>query len=61
VLDGDVATVIAETAQSDDVHLLFVGSRGHGPVREALFGGVGAALMRCARCPLVIVPDGSQR
>ena len=42
VLEGDVAEVFAEAASSDDVALLYVGSRGYGPLREALFGGVGA-------------------
>jgi nucleotide-binding universal stress UspA family protein len=60
VLAGDVAEVIAEAASSDDVALLYVGSRGYGPLREALFGGVGGGLLQCARCPLVIVPRGAQ-
>lgn len=60
VLEGDVAEVIAEAASSDDVALLYVGSRGYGPLREALFGGVGGGLLQCVRCPLVIVPRGAQ-
>jgi nucleotide-binding universal stress UspA family protein len=60
VLEGDVAEVIAEAANRDDVSLLYVGSRGYGPLREALVGGVAGALLQCARCPLVIVPRGAQ-
>lgn len=60
VLEGDVATVIAEAASDDDVALLYVGSRGYGPLREALFGGVAGALLQSARCPLVIVPRSAQ-
>jgi len=60
VVEGDVADVIAEAASADDVALLYVGSRGYGPLREALFGGVAGALLRTARCPLVIVPQSCQ-
>jgi nucleotide-binding universal stress UspA family protein len=59
VLEGDVAEVIAETAHDDDIGLLFAGSRGYGPLREALLGGVGGGLLQTARCPLVIIPRGS--
>jgi nucleotide-binding universal stress UspA family protein len=61
VLEGDVAEVIAQGASEDDVGLLFAGSRGYGPLREALLGGVGGELLRTARCPLVIIPRGSRR
>ena len=60
VLEGDVAATIVEAAARDDVGLLFVGSRGYGPLREALFGGVAGALLNNARCPLVIVPRSAQ-
>jgi hypothetical protein len=40
--------------------MLFVGSRGYGPLREALFGGVAGALLIAARCPLVIVSGSAQ-
>ena len=60
VLAGDVAEVIAEAAASDDVALLYVGSRGYGPLREAVFGGVAGGLLQTARCPLVIVPRSSR-
>ena len=56
LLEGDTATVIAEAADKDSIGLLFVGSRGYGPLREALLGGIGGALLRTAHCPLMIIP-----
>jgi len=60
VLEGDVATVVAEAASEDGIGLLFAGSRGYGPLREALIGGVGGALLRTSPCPLVIIPRRSR-
>jgi nucleotide-binding universal stress UspA family protein len=56
VLEGDAAEVVAEAAQRDNVGLLYAGSRGYGPVREALLAGFTGSLLRSARCPLVLVP-----
>jgi len=55
VLEGDAAA-LAEAAHKDKVGVLYVGSRGYGPLREAILGGFTGALLRTARCPLVIVP-----
>jgi nucleotide-binding universal stress UspA family protein len=44
---------------SGDVDLLVCGSRGYGPVRSVLLGGVTHPLIRKAQCPVVIVPRGS--
>ena len=41
---------------SQDVDLLVCGSRGYGPVRSVLLGGVTHSLIRHAHCPVVIVP-----
>ena len=38
------------------VDLLFVGSRGYGPLRRALLGNVSGALVREAGCPVVVTP-----
>jgi nucleotide-binding universal stress UspA family protein len=35
--------------------LLVVGGYSHGPLREAVFGGVTAALIRHAACPVLMV------
>ena len=43
------------TDATADLDLLAVGSRGYGPLRAVLLGGVSAALMRQAGCPVAIV------
>ena len=43
---------------SIDVELLVCGSRGYGPLRAALLGGVSSALAHSASCPLLVVPRG---
>jgi nucleotide-binding universal stress UspA family protein len=55
--EGDPAEVLA--ARSRELDLLVVGSRGYGPVRQVLIGGVSAELMRRAACPVLIVPRSS--
>lgn len=59
VLDGEPARMIARQAAEDEVDLLLLGSRSHGPVRRVLLGSVSEALMRVAPCPVVIVPRSS--
>jgi len=54
VLVGDVADALAAL----DVDVLFCGSRGYGPLRSVLLGGVSSRLMRRSRSPLVVVPRG---
>lgn len=61
VLEGDVAEVIANASRGDGADLLYVGSRGYGPLREALLGGVAGALLHTTHIPLVIFPRGSRR
>jgi nucleotide-binding universal stress UspA family protein len=53
VLSGDVVDTLAEL---DDVDVLFCGSRGYGPTRRVLLGGVSARLVRRARRPVAVVP-----
>ena len=53
VRSGNVVETLAEL---DEVDVLFCGSRGYGPVRRVLLGGVSARLVRRARRPLVVVP-----
>jgi nucleotide-binding universal stress UspA family protein len=36
--------------------VMFCGSRGYGPARRVLLGGVSARLLRRARRPIVVVP-----
>ena len=51
-LTGNVVEVLADL----DVDVLFCGSRGYGPVRRVLLGGVSSRLVRRSTNPLVIVP-----
>ena len=42
------------------VDLMVVGSRGYGPRRAVLLGGVSHALVREAACPVIILPRGAK-
>ena len=53
VLIGDVVTLLADLP---DIDLLVCGSRGYGPVRRVLLGGVSSRLMRRSANPLLVVP-----
>lgn len=56
VLRGDAAACLAEA--SAEANLLFVGSRGYGPLRRLLLGSVSSEVVRNAACPVVAVPRG---
>jgi len=53
LLGGEVVEGLVEL---DDVDVLFCGSRGYGPARRVLLGGVSTRLVRGAKRPVVIVP-----
>ena len=53
VLTGSVVHVLSEL---DEVDVLFCGSRGYGPARQVLLGGVSSQLVRQARSPVIVVP-----
>jgi nucleotide-binding universal stress UspA family protein len=55
LLQGAVVESLAALAP-DDVDLLVCGSRGYGPVRRVLLGGVSSQLIRSARLPVAVVP-----
>ena len=57
LLTGDVVEVLSEISE-DEIDVLFCGSRGYGPVRRVLLGGVSSRLVRHARTPLIVVPRG---
>jgi nucleotide-binding universal stress UspA family protein len=57
VLVGDVVEVLAELDETD-VDVLVCGSRGYGPIRRVLLGGVSSRLVRRARSPVLVVPRG---
>jgi len=48
------------TLDRRDADLLVCGSRGYGPVRRVLLGGVSARLLRRAAIPLLVVPRGAE-
>lgn len=64
---GAPVDVDVEVAEPDDalvrasaeVDVLVCGSRGYGPVRRVLLGGVLRKLIRRAACPVVVVPRGA--
>jgi nucleotide-binding universal stress UspA family protein len=57
-LAGDVVHELV--TQSTGLDLLVAGSRGYGPLRAVLLGGVTGRLIREAACPLLIVPRGHE-
>jgi nucleotide-binding universal stress UspA family protein len=59
LVDGSAASEIAKASERLD--LLVVGSRGYGPLGAVMLGSVSNALVRTARCPLVVVPRSSGR
>ena len=54
VLEGHAAELLA--AQSHEVGLMIVGSRGYGPLGAVLLGGTSHSLLREAACPLIVTP-----
>ena len=56
VLEGSAVEALAATAGGEDIDLLVVGSRGYGPVRRVLLGGVSSGLMRTSPVPVLAVP-----
>jgi nucleotide-binding universal stress UspA family protein len=52
--DGPAAAILAA---ADGAALIVVGSRGHGAAGSALHGSVSSAVLRHARCPVVVVPS----
>ena len=55
-LEGEPAAALAE--HSAGLDLLFVGSRGYGPLRAVVEGGTSGALLRLADCPVIVLPRG---
>jgi len=45
-------------AASETLDLLVTGSRGYGPLRAVLAGGVSGRVIRGAHCPVIVVPRG---
>jgi len=58
LIEGDPVESLVE--QSDELDLLVLGSRGYGPIRRVLLGGVSAAVVRGSACPVMIVPRSAE-
>jgi len=58
LLEGDPVETLAALDERD-ADLLVCGSRGYGPLRRVLLGGVASRLVRRAASPIVVVPRGA--
>lgn len=59
VLRGDTVDEIVAYADSRDVDLIVVGSRGHGAIASALLGSVSLGVMSESRRPVIVVRGAS--
>ena len=57
LLPGPVVDALTEL-RLDEHDLLVCGSRGYGPLRSVLLGGVSSRVVRHSRVPVVVVPRG---
>jgi nucleotide-binding universal stress UspA family protein len=55
----DAADVLLRV--SEHVDMLVCGSRGYGPLRSILLGGVSRRLVEGAHCPVLVLPRGIER
>jgi nucleotide-binding universal stress UspA family protein len=55
---GDPGTVLLAQAEQG-IDLMVIGSRGYGPVKAALLGGVSARVVTEAPCPVLVTPRSS--
>ena len=46
-------------ASTETLDVMVVGSRGYGPLKAVLLGGVSGQLIRSAACPVIVVPRGA--
>lgn len=59
IREGDPAEQLADEGKNLD--LLLIGSRGYGPVRRVLLGGVAHKVMQSATCPVMVVPRSAEK
>jgi nucleotide-binding universal stress UspA family protein len=57
LLQGDVVDELARFASDRHADLIIAGTHGHGGLRQRLVGSVAEALVRHARCPVMLVRD----
>lgn len=55
-VDDDPAEVLVDV--SEHLDLLVCGSRGYGPLRAVLLGGVSRRIATAAKCPVIVLPRG---
>jgi nucleotide-binding universal stress UspA family protein len=56
LLKGDAARLIVEKAAEVDAAMIILGSHGHGLLHKAFLGSVSEAIMRHAKCNVLVVP-----
>jgi nucleotide-binding universal stress UspA family protein len=56
VLRGDATRQILALADQEGIELIATGSRGFSPIRGSMIGAVPTALVRAAKCSVLIVP-----
>jgi nucleotide-binding universal stress UspA family protein len=56
LLKGDAARLISEKAAEVDAAMIILGSHGHGLLHKAFLGSVSEAIMRHAKCNVLVVP-----
>ena len=56
--DGHPAEELA--GESESLDLLVVGSRGYGPLRRTMLGGVATEVIRTSVCPVLVAPRGAR-
>jgi nucleotide-binding universal stress UspA family protein len=59
VLAGHDAAAALTERSAHGIDLMVCGSRGYGPIRSVLLGGVSRRLIRTAACPVLVVPRGA--
>jgi nucleotide-binding universal stress UspA family protein len=60
LLRGETVEQIVEYADTHDVDLVVVGSRGHGAIAGTLLGSVSLGLLRASRRPVAILRGGGE-
>ena len=61
VIQGAIADTILAEAGRLDVQLIVIGSHGYGAIADLIAGGVCRAVLRKARCPVLVIPAGLAR
>jgi nucleotide-binding universal stress UspA family protein len=60
LLGGSTAAEIISDAESHDVDMIIIGSRGHGAMSSALLGSVSLAVLRASNRPVLVVRGKSR-